>query len=122
MVSDDTEHTCMVAQALLAAGNDVVAFAGQLARRLRLWLLGLPAGMGRATLRATLKLWLRFPPKRSGMLSAGNGPAMRSPVLGAAVEDLGLLKRPGRPSCLPDHRGFLRSHCSCAICYSWRSS
>jgi len=88
MTSDDTEHTCMVAQALVAAGDDVDLLAGQLARRLRWWLAGLPAGIGLATLRATLRLWLGYPPQRSGVFSAGNGPAMRSAILGATVEEL----------------------------------
>ncbi|TVS08433.1 MAG: hypothetical protein EA424_28605 [Planctomycetaceae bacterium] len=44
--------------------------------------LGLPAGVGMATARACLKLWLGFPPKRSGVDSAGNGPAMGKAVLG----------------------------------------
>jgi ADP-ribosylglycohydrolase len=92
MVSDDTEHTCMVAQALMAAGDDVPRFSRELAWRLRLWLLGLPAGIGLATLKATLRLWLGFPPDRSGVFSAGNGPAMRSAVLGTAIDDLGLLR------------------------------
>jgi ADP-ribosylglycohydrolase len=85
MVSDDTEHTCMTAQALLRAPEDVRAFARSLAWRLRWWLLGLPAGTGWATLRAVLKLWLGFPPSRSGVWSAGNGPAMRAAVLGAVL-------------------------------------
>ncbi len=92
MVSDDTEHTCMVAQALCAAPADPDAFARHLARRLRWWLACLPAGIGSATLRATLKLWLGFSPAKSGVFSAGNGPAMRSPVLGAAVDDLDALR------------------------------
>jgi len=57
MVSDDTEHTCMVAQALCASPSDPEVFTRQLGRRLRWWLLGLPAGIGSATLRATLTLW-----------------------------------------------------------------
>ncbi len=85
MVSDDTEHTCMTAQALLRAPDDVTAFTRSLAWRLRLWLLGLPAGTGGATLRAVLKLWLGFPPHRSGVWSAGNGPAMRAAVLGVCL-------------------------------------
>jgi ADP-ribosylglycohydrolase len=92
MVSDDTDHTCMVAQALIAAGGDVDRFRRRLAWLLRRWLLTLPAGVGKATLRATLKLWLGFSPERSGVFSAGNGPAMRSPVLGAALDDLGQLR------------------------------
>jgi ADP-ribosylglycohydrolase len=87
MLSDDTEHTCLVAQALIVAGGNHDAFLKRLARGLRLWMLGLPAGVGFATLRACLKLWLGVSPKRSGVFSAGNGPAMRSAILGAAVPD-----------------------------------
>ena len=87
MVSDDTEHTLFVAQALLAHPNDPAAFQRCLAWKLRLWLLGIPAGIGFATLRAILKLWLGFPPMRSGLHSAGNGPAMRSAIIGAYFFD-----------------------------------
>jgi len=93
MVSDDTEHTCMVAQALCECPSDAELFGQNLARRLRWWLLGLPAGIGFATLRAILKLWLGFSPKRSGVFSAGNGPAMRSAVLGAAIDDLETMRK-----------------------------
>lgn len=93
MVSDDTEHASLAMQALIASGNDVDMFSRQLARRIRLWLLALPAGAGRATLLAGLKLWMRFPPSRSGVFSAGNGPAMRSAVLGVAIDDVDLLRR-----------------------------
>ena len=87
MVSDDTEHTLFVAQALLAHPEDAAAFQRCLAWKLRLWLLGLPAGIGLATLKAILKLWLGFPPSRSGVWSAGNGPAMRSAIIGAYFFD-----------------------------------
>lgn len=89
MCSDDTEHACMTAQALLASGGDPDRFARSLAWRLRGWLLGLPAGVGSATLRAVLKLWVGFPPGRSGVRSAGNGPAMRAPVIGLYADDPG---------------------------------
>jgi ADP-ribosyl-[dinitrogen reductase] hydrolase len=82
MVSDDTEHACMTAQALLAARGDRGCFAQSLAWKLRCWLLGLPAGLGWATLRAILKLWFGVSPTNSGVWSAGNGPAMRAPILG----------------------------------------
>lgn len=88
MVSDDTEHTCLMSQSLIAAGNNEAEFARQFARRLRYWLLGVPAGIGFATLRATIKLWFGVRPDRSGVFSAGNGPAMRSAILGAAFDDL----------------------------------
>ena len=87
MVSDDTEHTCMVAQALIASGGDVDCFRRDLAWRLRWWLLGLPAGVGLATLKAIVKLWLGCNPRNSGVFSAGNGPAMRAAIIGAAVTD-----------------------------------
>ena len=88
MVSDDTEHTCMVAQALSASGtDDVERFRRDLAWRLRWWLLGLPAGVGLATLKAIAKLWLGCNPRNSGVFSAGNGPAMRAAIIGAAVAD-----------------------------------
>lgn len=90
MISDDTEHACMTAQALLASGGDPDAFARSLAWRLRGWLLGIPAGIGLATLRAIVKLWFCCSPGSSGVASAGNGPAMRAPVLGvwAAAREL----------------------------------
>lgn len=87
MTSDDTEHTCMLAQALLRAPDDPERFARSLAWRLRWWLLGLPAGVGKATAKAILKLWLGWSPRRSGVFSAGNGPAMRSALLGVCLGD-----------------------------------
>lgn len=115
MVSDDTEHTCMVAQALCAAPADPDAFARHLARRLRWWLAGLPAGIGSATLRATLKLWIGFSPATSGVFSAGNGPAMRSPVLGAAIDDLNLLRGLVRASTQVTHTDPKANHGAFAV-------
>lgn len=85
MVSDDTEHACLTAQALLRAPNDADAFARSLAWRLRFWLLGLPAGAGRATLQSVARLWLGYGPRASGVWSAGNGPAMRAALLGVCL-------------------------------------
>ena len=87
MVSDDTEHTCFVAQALIQSAGEPEAFTRVLAWRLRFWLLLGPAGIGWATLRAILKLWLGVPPDKSGVWSAGNGPAMRSALLGVCYGD-----------------------------------
>ena len=77
MISDDTEHACMVVQALLAAGGQPKPFARSLAWRLRFWLLARPAGIGMGTLKGIVRLWLGFPPGRSGVRSAGNGPSLR---------------------------------------------
>jgi len=87
MVSDDTDHTCMVAQALTKFPTDVRRFEKNLAGRLRWWLASLPAGTGLATARAILKLWIGLGPRHSGVFSAGNGPSMRSAVLGVAIDD-----------------------------------
>lgn len=86
-VSDDTEHACMTAQALIASAGEPQRFARELAMRLRWWLLSLPAGIGLATLRAIIKLWLGFSPERSGVWSAGNGPAMRAAIIGLFARD-----------------------------------
>jgi ADP-ribosylglycohydrolase len=83
MMSDDTEHACMTLQAICRSGGDPNRFARSLGWRLRGWLLGLPGGVGLGTLRAILKLWMGFPPSRSGVNSEGNGPCMRAPVIGA---------------------------------------
>lgn len=84
MLSDDTEHALYTARCLIQADGDANRFAACLGWRLRWWLAGLPAGIGMATGRAIFKLWLGFPPRSSGVWSAGNGPAMRSPIIGAA--------------------------------------
>jgi ADP-ribosylglycohydrolase len=83
----------MVAQSLLGAGScdDEAAFSArfrrQLAWRLRFWLLGLPAGIGLATLRSLIKLWLNPFSDGRGVPSAGNGPAMRSAIIGVCLGD-----------------------------------
>ncbi len=82
LVSDDTEQSCLVAQSLIVSQGHIKRFKKQFAWKLRFWLLGLPAGIGFATLRAILKLGLGFSPDNSGVFSAGNGPAMRSPIIG----------------------------------------
>ncbi|CAN5473064.1 ADP-ribosylglycohydrolase family protein [soil metagenome] len=83
MVSDDTEHTVFVAQCLLDQPSSPEFFQRRLAWKLRWWLVCVPAGIGFATLRAILKLWVGFPVSRSGVFSAGNGPSMRSAIIGA---------------------------------------
>ncbi|MEO1377783.1 MAG: ADP-ribosylglycohydrolase family protein [Cyanobacteria bacterium J06635_10] len=87
MISDDTEHTCMVAQSLILSAGNTSIFIKELAWRLRWWLLGLPAGIGYATLKSSIKLWLGFPPQKAGVFSAGNGAAMRSAIIGVCYGD-----------------------------------
>lgn len=80
--SDDTEHTAMVARALAQSAGDIDVFQRSLARQLRTWLLTAPAGVGKATLQACLRLCCGISPDRSGVRSAGNGPAMRAALFG----------------------------------------
>ena len=87
MMSDDTEHTCMVAESLIESAFNVRQFEASFANRLRWWLLGAPAGTGLATLRACLRLVFRVPPNHSGVFSAGNGPAMRAAIIGSAIDE-----------------------------------
>ncbi len=87
MISDDTEHTLMVANALLRYPNDVQAFQQALGWKLRWWMLALPAGVGLSTAKAIIRLWLGFPASRSGVKSAGNGAAMRSAIIGVVLRE-----------------------------------
>lgn len=83
MVSDDTDHTVFVLQSLIVSRGDAARFRRALAWRMRLWLLCLPAGIGWATLRSIALMWLGLP--RTGIRSAGNGPSMRSAIIGAML-------------------------------------
>lgn len=83
MISDDTEHTLMVAQALLSHSDDVISFQRTLAWKFRWWFASLPGGVGLATAKACLKLWLGFSPGKNAVHSGGSGPSMRSAILGA---------------------------------------
>jgi ADP-ribosyl-[dinitrogen reductase] hydrolase len=94
MLSDDTEHTWLAANALIASAGREEAFGDHLAFGLRRWLLSLPPGAGLATLRATCRLCLGFGPLRSGVHSAGNGPAMRAAIIGVCYgNDLAELRK-----------------------------
>ena len=87
LCSDDTEHTQMVGRALVLSQGDPARFRRHLARQLRCWLLTVPAGIGLATLRSCCKLLVGCPPTHSGVFSAGNGPAMRSALLGLYADN-----------------------------------
>ncbi|OMH34015.1 hypothetical protein BGP75_11480 [Motiliproteus sp. MSK22-1] len=82
MISDDTEHACLVAEALIRSGSDAKNFEQQLARGLRRWLLCFSVGGGAATFQACIKLCLGVSTSHSGVDSAGNGAVIRSALLG----------------------------------------
>lgn len=81
--SDDTDHALFTARAARHSGGDPERFRKLLARELKCWFLAFPPATGLATAKACFKLMFGVSPNRSGVFSAGNGPAMRSPVLGA---------------------------------------
>ncbi|MEM9072189.1 MAG: ADP-ribosylglycohydrolase family protein [Myxococcota bacterium] len=84
VVSDDTEQTALVAQALLRGSSDGECVA-LLRRSLAGWFARLPFGVGGATARACVRmLWGA---KETGIDSAGNGAAMRAGVLGIFVSN-----------------------------------
>ena len=90
--SDDYDHACMTVEAFLVANGNVTHFQKELAERIKWWSLCIPGGIGLATLRSSIKLWLRCSPTKSGVFSAGNGPAMRSHILGTLATDMEHLK------------------------------
>ncbi len=67
MISDDTEHGIFVAQCLLASPESSETFVRRLAWCFRWWFLSLPAGIGMATSKAILRLWIGFRPRGSGV-------------------------------------------------------
>lgn len=81
--SDDTEHLWITADALLRSQNSPELFSQFLSHNMKKWFLSVPVGAGKASLKASIKLLLGISPSRSGVYSAGNGPAMRAPIIGA---------------------------------------
>ncbi len=93
-VSDDTEQSALVAQALVAHPGDDAAVVARFRRSLLGWFLRLPWGVGLATLRACARIAVGL--RRTGVNSAGNGAAMRAALLGLVVEDAGRRRALGR--------------------------
>ncbi len=95
LVSDDTELSVLTAWSLLSlpvGAYDIADAAERAFRRgFRMWLLALPFGAGFGTLRAAFKNL--FFHSQTAAPSAGNGAAMRAPVIGAALPDSPLLRR-----------------------------
>jgi len=89
-ITDDTEHLVMTYLALIDSQNSQQIekdFERSLSKRLRTWFLTLPAGIGMATLKSLSKLTIGISPSKTGVFSAGNGPLMRAPIIGAFYFD-----------------------------------
>jgi ADP-ribosyl-[dinitrogen reductase] hydrolase len=104
LVSDDTEHSCLIAQSYLKHSENPTTFQRYFATQLKWWLLALPAGVGLSTSRAIIKLWFGYPPQRSGIYSAGNGAAMRVAVLGVCINDIDKLMQYAHDASIVTHR------------------
>lgn len=83
--SDEIQMAGMTGQAILRSVCKSENFLDSLAWSFRWWFVGLPFGIGLGTAKACIKLWLGFNPENSGSRSAGNGPAVRALVIGAAL-------------------------------------
>ncbi len=84
-VSDDTEQSALVAQSLARHPDDVGGCVRAFRRSLLGWFCRLPWGIGRATLQACVRIGLGL--TRSGVMSAGNGAAMRAAIVGSFFDD-----------------------------------
>lgn len=79
-VTDDTEQTALVADALARFPNDCERFTKLFRSHVATWFCTMPPGVGRATSRACMRILVGL--KNSGINSAGNGTAMRAAVIG----------------------------------------
>lgn len=84
ILSDDTLMAVATLQALHVSRDNAETFGLELAKRLRSWFWTFPPGIGLATLKSCLRLSIGIRPDKSGVNSAGNGPAVRAVVLGCA--------------------------------------
>lgn len=122
MVSDDTEHTILTAQALISSANDEAAFTTAMGRQMRRWFYAVPTLAGMATLRSGIKLCLGVHPSRSGVFSAGNGPSMRSAILGAAITNIDQLERFVRISTRVTHTDPKAEYAAFAVALATRQA
>lgn len=118
MVSDDTDHAAAVVHALAISAGDPEQFERALARGLRRWFLALPAGVGLASAKACIRMCLGS--RRPGVFSAGNGPSMRAPVLGAAIDDMASLVELVRRSTALTHTDPRAFHGALAVAMAAR--
>lgn len=119
MISDDTEHTCITALAIIESDLNKDIFIKKLSNNFRLWFLLLPAGIGFATLKSLFKLCIGFSYKKRGVYSAGNGPAMRSSILGVCFgNDINKLKEYIYLSTIITHTDPKAYHGALLVAYS----
>ena len=84
-LSDDTEQSALIAQALIRYPNDYARCTRAFQISMLGWFCRLPFGVGRATSLACLKMFLGL--RETGIRSAGNGAAMRAAIIGVYFYD-----------------------------------
>ncbi len=82
IVSDDTEHLVLTSLALIQSQNSD-EFGNKLKHNLKYWFLTLPPGIGMTTLKSCFKMLMGFSYNKTGVISLGNGPAMRCAIIAA---------------------------------------
>ena len=84
-VSDDTEQAALIAQSLARDSHDLDACVRAFRRALLGWFCSVPWGVGLATVKSCMRIALGLTP--SGVISAGNGAAMRAAIVGVFFHD-----------------------------------
>ncbi len=84
-VSDDTEQSALLAQALIRSPDDCGKCTRAFKTAMLGWFCRMPFGVGRATCFACLRMLVGA--RETGIHSAGNGAAMRSAIIGVYFFD-----------------------------------
>ncbi len=102
LLSDDTEQSAIVAEALALHPTDAAAFERHLRFKLVAWFWTLPPGIGKATAQACLLMTCGI--CKSGIHSAGNGAAMRAAIIGTFFcDDAAARKEFGKRAAMTTH-------------------
>ncbi len=84
-VSDDTEQSALIAQALVKHSDNKLECSRAFQKSMVGWFLRMPFGVGGATTFSCLRMMTGS--KNTGIKSAGNGAAMRAAVVGVFFHD-----------------------------------
>jgi len=84
-VSDDTEQSALIAQALIGNPPDLSKSIRSFRASMLGWFCRMPFGVGRATSQSCMKILTGA--KTTGIRSAGNGVAMRAAIIGVFFHD-----------------------------------
>ncbi len=89
IVSSDTHRMLMTLQSILRSRSQMELFRRNFAMRLRFYLFSLPVSAGRATILATVRLWLGVPAAQSGIDSDDNSPLVNALAIATVLQGTG---------------------------------